>query len=750
MPVPSPALRRMPILLACALAPLAAAQDQAPPDTLDPIVITGQRAHKSGTATVTVLDAGALARQGAFDMQNMARYAPLVSVPLSASGSGNVWDSAGNTGFNIRGVEGNRVSLQLDGIALPDAAPKPDASTLNGFGMGRDYFDPETFRRVDIASGTTPTGAGTPGLGGAVSFVTKAPEDYVGPERSRYGEYKFGYDGSAGMRMHALTGAAAAGNVRMLAVLVHRDGEQLDSAGSAPVNPDDWDSDALLAKLSWTPLAGHRLTATIDAYRASHDRVYANKQGASYPDGAAQDSRTRRNRFSVDHQYNGATPWFDTLDSRIYVQDADIDDITDARYVTGAVPYRRHIVTGYRNRSTGMASNADLHVGAHVVSYGASVEDLDTRRPWFEDRVVLASGAHQFTSKNRMADTDTRTAAAFVRADLAVGERLTVTPGVRVTWRQLEPKADGYVVAVPAAARELRKQDDTYATPSLALAYTLARELSAYAQYSRGTRLPNAAELTGTYDSFSYTGGGAGYAVLGNPDLKKETSNAFEIGLKGMAAPGLRFHAALFRTDYDDFIEYAAQPADPVNYPTLTFGLFRPENLGKARTWGAEAAAELDIGRWSAQLAGTRLTVAGGVQHSRARNLDTDEESELASTLPKKASAILSWDDPGRRGGASFAVVHTGAKQARADVISGVTSPRFAVPAATVMDLTGYWNLGRHAALTVGVYNLADKKYWDYASARGLAAPTTAVARADIERMARPGRYVAATFTLMY
>ena len=45
---------------------------------------------------------------------------------------------------------------------------------------------------------------------------------------------------------------------------------------------------------------------------------------------------------------------------------------------------------------------------------------------------------------------------------------------------------------------------------------------------------------------------------------------------------------------------------------------------------------------------------------------------------------------------------------------------------------------------TLGVYNVGDKKYWDYASARGLAAATTVVAANDIERMARPGRYAAA------
>lgn len=743
----------MAAVLACAFgAPVHAEQAPAGPvqelAALDPIVITAQRPDKPGTATV--LDANALARQGATDMQNMARYAPLVSVPVAASGGGNVWDSAGNTGFNIRGVDGNRISLALDGIALPDAAPKPDASTLNAFGMGRDYFDPDTFKSVAIASGTSPTGPGTPGLGGAVSFVTKSPEDYVGATRDTYADYKFGYDGAQDMRMHALTGAVRSGNVKLLALYVHRDGEQLESRGDAAVNPDDWDSDALLAKLSWTPLAGHRITAALDAYRADHARLYDNKQGASYPDGAAQASRVRRNRASVEHQYTGGAAWFDTVSSRAWVQDAKSDDTTDARYITGAQPYGRHIVTGLHTRSVGLAGDATLRLGAHGLAYGASVDDVETKRPWREDRTVLATGARQVTNKNRMADTDTRSASAYARLDVAVGERLTVTPGLRANWRSLDPKPDGYVVAVPAAARELKKRDDTWATPSLAFDYTLRQDLNAYFQYSRGTRLPTAAETTGTYDSFSYTGAGNGYAVLGNPDLAKETSHAFELGIKGMAARGLRVHGALFRTNYDNFIEYATQAPDPVNYPTITYGLYRPENIGKAQTWGAEASAELDFGKWSAPLDGTRLTVAGGVQHSRARNLATGEESELASTLPKKASAILQWDDPAQRGGASFAVVRTGAKQARADIISGTTTARFAVPAATVMDLTGYWNIGRHAALTLGVYNLGDKKYWDYSSARSLAAAASAATLADIERLARPGRYVAATFKLIY
>jgi len=749
-----PGLRLLPALLACIFAAQAFAGDApaasaASSAALEPIVITGQRLDKSGT--VTVLGTSALARQGVTDMQNMARYAPLVSVPGAASGSGNVWDGAGNTGFNIRGVEGNRVGLDLDGIELPEAAPKPDASTLNGFGVGRDYADPETFRSVSIYSGTAPAGAGAQGLGGNVSFVTKAPEDYVSDARPTYADYKFGFNGANDMRMHALTGAAQSGMVKALAVLVHRDGNELDSLGSTPLNPDDWDSDAVLAKLSWTPWSGHRFTATIDSYRAQHAREYRNKLGASYPEGALQNGKTRRDRISVDHLYSGSAPWFDTLESRVHLQDSEVRDVTDARYITGGVQSLRTIATSFENRSVGMSSNASKRLGRHVLAYGVSAEQVDTQRPWREDRTIVATGAQQVTNKNRMADMASLKLAAYARADIALSSWATVIPGLRYTWRELKPNdLANYAIGIPAAGRELTKETDGYVTPSLGWSANLSPNLNAYLQYSRGTRLPTAAERTGTYDSLSYTGAGNAYAVVGNPNLAKETSNAFEVGLKGVVARGLRLHAALFNTRYKNLIEYAAQPRDPVNYPNITFGLFRPENVGAARTWGGEVTLDADLGQWHQDLRGAKLTLAGGIQRSKARNLRSGLESELASTLPKKASLIAAWDDPAQRGGAALAVVHTRAKHAQSDVIGGVTTPFYTIPSSTVLDLTGYWNISDHASITAGIYNLADKKYWDYASSRGLAAATNAVTAADIERQARPGRYAAITFKLAY
>lgn len=741
--------RLLPALLMSALAPLAHAQSTS---ALGEITVTAQRdAALAKPGTTTTVTADDLTRQAAQDMRGIARYAPLVSVPNAASGSGSVWDSSGNTGFNIRGIDGNRVSMDLDGIALPDAAPKPDGTTLNSFGIGRDYFDPETFREVNITSGTTSTGPGTPGLGGVVQFVTKAPEDHVNPGRPVYADYKFGYDGSNNMRMHALTGAAQAGGLQLLALFVHRDGKEYESAGNAVDNPDDWNSDALLAKISWSPLAGHKLTATVDAYQASHTREYINKTGTLYPEGVDQQSTTRRNRFSLDHAFTGKTALFDRLESRLYAQNSEVGDQTTGPYVSGNQRYFRTIDTGYVNKSRGLASHAVKELGAHRLSYGISAEDTDTRRPWREDRTVLATGAHQITNKNRMVDTDNTKLAAFAGADLVLAEGLTLTPGLRYDWRELEPKNIGdYVVAVPAAREELRKRKDDYFTPSLELAWKFRPELVAYAKYTRGTRLPTAAELTGTYDSFSYTGAGTGYAVLGNADVKKETSNAFELGLKGSAARGVSLQAAVFHTKYRNFIEYATQPLDPVNYPTITSFLFRPENVGEAKTWGAEVSAQFELREWNAALNGASMALAAGVQHSKARNTGTGVEGELASTLPRKISTTFAWDDPGGQGGAALSIFNVRGKEAGADVVSGVTDARFAVPGATVADLTAYWNVGKHVSVTAGIYNLADRKYWDYASSRSLAAGTTAATIADIERQARPGRYGAVTLKVIY
>lgn len=735
-----------------------AAQEPSKLPTFPEIVVNSRQEYERRAGTKTVIRSEDLERQNVTEMKGIVRYQPLITAPVANSGGGNVWDGAGNTGYNIRGLEGNRVSLDVDGIALPDAAPKPDGSTLNAFGTGRDYFDPETFREVRIDSGTTAVSGANPGLGGGVSFVTKSPEDYLGAGQDSYLGYKFGRTSANRSNAHTLTGAARIGaTLQGLAVVVRRDGDATGSAGSTPVNPDDWHSNALLSKLVWALPGEQKLDLTIDMFERKNKRDVNNKiTAASYPDGIFQDSITRRSRVSLGHDVVlKDLALFDRLTSKVYLQNAKIEDHTDARYISQRVLYQRAIDTSFRNDTVGLTSEAFKQINdANALVYGLQIEQNKARRPWLEDRMVVATGVHQITRKNRMADIDSIKLALYARDDYTFslgGKKAILTPGLRVERRTLEPKnLQNYVIAVPAAAKEIRKESDTTATPSLALSVEVLPQIDAYATVSRGTRLPTAAERTGTYDSFSYTGTGTGYAVLGNPNLRKETSKAYELGVKGDLVKGLALHASVYRTDYKDMVEYVGQAPDPVNYPTIVQGLFRPENIGSARTWGGELAVRAQLGAFAPALQGYRLDLATGVAKGRATNSQTGLRDGLASVAPAKTALTVGYDHASQLFGLALTAVQADGKQAPNDVISGVTTARYRVPAYTVVDLSTYWNVHRNAKIIVGVYNLGDRKYWDYASSRTLAAGTTAANRSEIERYAQPGRNVAASLSVNY
>ena len=733
-----------------------AAQEPARLPVFPEIIVNAKQDYERRAGTKTVVTADDLERRNVTDMGGIVRYLPLITAPAAASGSGSVWDGSGNTGYNIRGLEGNRVSLELDGIALPDAAPKPDGNTLNAFATGRDYFDPETFREVRIDSGTTAASAANPGLGGGVAFITKSPEDYLGEGQDHYVAYKYGRATADRSNAHTLTGAARMGaNLQGLAVYVHRDGEQTDSRGTTPVNPDDWHSNALLSKLVWALPGEQKLDLTVDMFERKNKRDLRSKVSTYYPTGVQQDSTTRRTRVSLGHDVALKDfALFDRLTSKVYLQNANTDDKTQGRYTFGS-PAQRSIDTSFKNDSLGVTSEAFKQLNAdNALLYGVQLEQLKTRRPWREDRRIIATGQHQITNKNRMADMDATRLALYARDDLSfdiAGKKAVLTPGLRADYRKDAPKnLQRYAIGVPGASREVRKQSDTYFTPSLSLSVEVVPQMNAYATVTRGTRLPTAAERTGTYDSISYTGTGRGYAVLGNANLRKETSQAYELGLKGDVVKGLSMHASVYQTEYKNMIEYVMQEDDPVNYPTITQGLFRPENIGNARTWGAELSLRAELGAWAPAMHGYHVDLATGVAKGRSFNTLTGDSGGLASVAPAKTALTFGYDHANELFGLALTAVHAGGKQAPNDLLTGTTAPRFSVPSYTIFDLSTYWNVHKNAKIVVGVYNLTDRKYWDYAAARSLSAGTTAASRAEIERYAKPGRNVAASLSVNF
>lgn len=81
----------------------------------------------------------------------------------------------GNKGFAIRGVDGNRVAMDLDGVALPTIEANELFSPYGYIYEGRFNPDVEVLGNIRIMTGANSVISGSGAVGGAVSFNTKEP-----------------------------------------------------------------------------------------------------------------------------------------------------------------------------------------------------------------------------------------------------------------------------------------------------------------------------------------------------------------------------------------------------------------------------------------------------------------------------------------------------------------------------------------------------------------------------------------------
>ena len=139
----------------------AARRDDGKPAELDRIVVTATRTERAVSDvpnTVDVIDREDMDRTLTRDLKDLFRYEPGISV---TSGFGRF----GLGDIRIRGLEGNRVRIQTDGIAVPDAFLIGSFSDAN-----RNFVDMDTLKRVEVVRGPTSSLYGSDALAGVVSL----------------------------------------------------------------------------------------------------------------------------------------------------------------------------------------------------------------------------------------------------------------------------------------------------------------------------------------------------------------------------------------------------------------------------------------------------------------------------------------------------------------------------------------------------------------------------------------------------
>ncbi|MES2944452.1 MAG: TonB-dependent receptor plug domain-containing protein [Pseudomonadota bacterium] len=163
--------------------------------TLKAVVISGSRTEQAAEdlpMTMDVINAKDIEEGQIHDIRDVVKDIPNVSVRRAPARFGLAQGDTGregNAGFNIRGLDGNRVLMMVDGIRLP----RSYSFGVNSF--GRDSLSIDLVKRIEIVKGPSSVLYGSDGIAGLVNFVTYEPSDFLQGGKTFGGRASISYSG---------------------------------------------------------------------------------------------------------------------------------------------------------------------------------------------------------------------------------------------------------------------------------------------------------------------------------------------------------------------------------------------------------------------------------------------------------------------------------------------------------------------------------------------------------------------------
>ncbi len=706
-----------------------------------------EQSVESVPGTVTVHTREELDRNSVNSIKDLVRYEPGVSV-------GGAGQRSGLTGYNIRGIDGDRVLTQVDGVQVPDGFFNGPYAQTN-----RNYVDPEIVKRVEILRGPASVLYGSSAIGGAVSYYTLDPDDIIKPGKDVGARLKTGYSSADDSWLTSGTVAGRTGEFDGLLHLSQRNGHESESYGETggtglnrtEANPEDVRSTNVLAKLGWNYADDSRFGLTYEHYKDDRDTDQLSAVGGPFNAGRGfgfYKSRTgndtiTRERFGLEHSFGLDSALADHIKWTLNYQIAKTDQSTEEIYAPSRTVLRTRETT-YKDRQWVFDAQADKSFAIadtdHRVTYGTTLKQNKVTGLRTGSGTCLtvagscrtigaASAADTLIPASDFPDPTINTYSLFAQDEIS-WNNWTFLPGARYDYTQLKPHITDEFLATADQSGNGVVSDDTKTwhrlSPKFGTTYSFDDHYTWYGQYAEGFRTPTAKALYGRFENLS-----GGYHVEPNADLKPEKSKSYETGLRGQFEAGT-FDVAVFYNKYRDFINENAIT------PGYTETTFQSNNIKHATIKGLELKGRLNLDSFGAP---NGLYTQGSVAYLRGR--DDDSGEPLNSVNPLTGVFGLGYDQDTYGGLLSWTLVK---RKTRVDNTSfntpDGTSTQFKTPGYGVLDLAGFYKVTDDLTLNAGLYNLTDKKYWQWDDVRGYdnVGEASVTQPANLDRLTQPGR----------
>ena len=693
--------------LLCAVLPAHSEEPDAPGDTgpelMDQIVVVAhkdERSIREIAANVTVLSRADLNGQLATSVSDVFRYVPGVDY----EGAGTRF---GTESINIRGIGGNRVAIQVDGIPLTDQFDTGSFSNAT-----RDFIDAGMIQGIEVLHGPASALYGSSAIGGVVAVRTPDPVDLMGQGGvggDVLATWRGADNSTHGQAMMAL-GNSSTG---FMAGYSWREGEEIESA-AAPDDLDtrDYNRETVLLKY----VSDNRWGQTFRASYIHQDANTLSSMNSVLGTGRYRsttalegDDSSQMDVVNVAYEFGSPESWIDSGVVRAFWETAEIGQYTLDERAAARTPVSIDRYFSFDQEVQGIEVNLWKNFAGDVVSQrlgiGAQYRDRTTE----EYRDGLSTNLETGVQTNVLLGevfplrdfpiSGTTETAVYIEDTISIGDSWTVIAALRADRFELNPDVDAmYLADYPDYGTVSLDESDV--SPKLGVIYAFGPSLDAYLQYSHGFRAPPYSDANVSLDMPLFR-----YRAVPNPDLRSESSDGFDIGLRWR---GVRSSARIsaFRTDYVDFIETKVNiGVDPVSGYTE----FQSLNIEDTTIEGFEAGWQTRFGTYDS------FGFDGSAFYARGDNNVTGQP--INSVGPAQGVVGLSWFSRDETRQVRLKGTFTDAYD-RLDESNGEL---FKPAGYAVFDLFLTQKLGNNTIVRAGIHNLTDRTYWNWSDVRGLA-----------------------------
>lgn len=775
-------------ILPLVLLPIAAGADTGSDPRLEQTVIGSDTRELDVGAGL--LDADGLQRQMADTIEDTVRYIPGVQV----NDTGNRFN---DDGFNIRGFEGDFVSVTVDGIDQGETLNPPSFAPYGMFGSSRGAVEIETIKAVRITKGPNSVIDGNGALSGSVAYETKDPADYL----TRVGDnghlgFKTGYDSRSDETMGSASIANRTGRFESLLVYTWRQGHEFKSHGSGEdipgperglADPLDREGHSLLAKAYAQLSSRHRLGIVYELSDREAQVTPLSRQSAAYYDFVADDISDRQ-RLGLSYEWTDSEfALFDSLEVSADYQSLDTRGITSFGYAafTFSDPTDDYLRAEDRafeqeDYTFGIDFTRELQLGSvrHDLVYGMEYERSRAINKLFDVRyngMSVDSGLRSFTvDPTWIPETNIDQFTAYLHDQITLTDRFTLAGGGRYDTTSYDPVvSESFTDPI---GDTVNAAEFSAFVGKLGISYEFAEGHSVVASLGQGYKAPTTQDMFLDVSSVYLTDIVTGRQFpdieeVSNPDLEAERSTNYELSYV-WASDRATVQLTGFASKYDELIQHVSAFNDygqPITYMscgrrgctpvTITGDEFaRAENVGSVDVRGFEVDGRVLLGEdWFLTL---------GYSHVEGEHNDSSltpgsngysRGDELVTASPDSATLGLRYDPPGGNWSLSTYLVWTdGRGESDDNSILSLNNGRGPVhyPGSWfTLDAFGHYEFDAYnLRLSVAVRNILDEDYIRWEVINGVRPGTGGffggAAGNGFERFSEPGRSISVNLSM--